>query len=91
MNENIIYKKALKRAFINQILVPQLIDNKLLGNKKDISMDDEEEITLDETFKKRILNKENIEIIGGLIKELVSKLADTSVELWLKTQTDKKE
>jgi|YelNatPaOPRAMG01_1025707.scaffolds.fasta_scaffold251067_2 hypothetical protein len=90
MNENIIYKKALKRAFINQILVPQLIDNKLLGNKKDISMDDEEEITLDETFKKRILNKENIEIIGGLIKELVSKLADTSVELWLKTQTDKK-
>jgi hypothetical protein len=90
MNETEVFKKALKRAFVNQILVQQLIDNKLLWNKKDINMDNEEIITLDETFKKRILNKENIETIGGLIKELVSELADVSVELWLKTQTDKK-
>jgi len=89
MNETEVFKKALKRAFVNQILVPQLIKKQLLRSEGDLYTDDKGNINLQGFLKQCLQSSEGIKI-SELIRDLVSELADVSVELWLKTEKDKK-
>jgi len=84
MNKTEAFKKALKTAFLKEYLPQELSEDVA----KYLSINDKGEIT----FKDSSLfqSQKGLSIIHKLINELASKWADESVELWLKTQTDKK-
>jgi len=86
MSENIIYKEALKKAFLKEILCKQLVEAEII-NEDSINIDNEGKITLNKILFQTGHGQDTID---KLINELASRLADESVELWLKTQTDKK-
>jgi hypothetical protein len=80
MSENIIYKEALKKAFLKEIL-PQQLENAKILRKEEIFVDDEI------SFSKPLGQVTIMSLINYLAKELASAKAD----LWIKTQTNKKE
>jgi hypothetical protein len=86
MNEKEVFKKALKTAFLKEILCKQLVEAKII-NEDSIYIDNEGKITLN---KNLFQTGHGQDTIGKLINELASRLADVSVELRLKTEKDKK-
>jgi len=83
MNKTEAFKKALKAAFLKEYLPQELSEDVV----KYLDINDKGKITLKPSS---FQSQEGLSIIDKLINELASKWADESVELWLKTQTDKK-
>jgi DNA-binding MarR family transcriptional regulator len=91
MNKKEVYEKALKTAFLKEILIKQLVEKGILKNIEplDLKVDDKGKIT----FTSRILfqTPQGQEAIEKIINYLAEELASKEAELWLKTPTDKKE
>jgi hypothetical protein len=90
INIDEIYKNALKRAFLKEILLQQLVKDKILRNQEplDLKINDEGKIVFTSSLLFQTLQGQKQ--IEKIINYLAEKLASKEIELWLKTQTDKK-
>ncbi|MGC8871052.1 MAG: hypothetical protein ACP5PT_08205 [Brevinematia bacterium] len=87
MDETEVFKKALKTAFIKEILPQQLVDKKII-NERDLNINEQGKIKFSSyTIFETSHGQETIE---NLVTYLASELADVKVELWLKEQSNKK-
>ncbi|MGB9856363.1 MAG: hypothetical protein ACPLKS_07485 [Caldisericum exile] len=82
MDETEVFKKALKIAFIKEIL-PQQLENEGILKKEDFHLNEKGEITLPKS-------QQRLEIFYNLVKYLTSELASVKADLWIKQQSNKK-